>query len=253
MGQLVQTERKERRSKGGNFLSRASAERGDRNTINKFKQMVFLLETDYDKFRAAKDIANYNPLYPIFLLLAGIISACITILWVLHVIVFMFFYPPQSQFLNNYFIQFDNWFPLFGVISVAIFTLYLLFCVVAGNFKLGVRFLCIELHPMKINGTYMNSFLFNLILILLCTFPIVEFASDAFAGYARFSNIYQFFGVQMKYLVSFSYFYANNVFVYMLLGFAFLATGYFMVTPRDRAVKVDEVKSSIRRRRKMIK
>lgn len=31
-------------------------------------------------------------------------------------------------------------------------------------------------HTSQINGTYMNSFLFNLILILLCTFPIVEFA-----------------------------------------------------------------------------
>jgi hypothetical protein len=124
----------------------------------------------------------------------------------------------------------------------------------------------------------MNSFLFNLILILLCTFPIVEFTTmvskhenddqinrppllhaclvpvfihpsihqsrhhtttvqpttnpippppnthtkqhnpkQAFAGYARFSNIYHFFGVQMRFLVFFSYFYANNVFVYMLL------------------------------------
>lgn len=196
---------------------------------------------------------NYNPLWPVFLLLMGIVSVILTTMWVLHVIVFMFFYPPQSQFLNKYFIQFDDWFPLFGVLSVAIFTLYLLFCVVAGNFKLGVRFLCIELHPMKINGTYMNSFLFNLILILLCTFPIVEFSTAAFAGYARFSNIYHFFGVQMKYLVFFSYFYAHNVFVYMLLGFCVLATGYFMMTPRDKPVQAEEVKSSIRRRRKMSK
>lgn len=29
----------------------------------------------------------------------------ITFLWVIHVIVFMFFYPPQSLFLNEYFIQ----------------------------------------------------------------------------------------------------------------------------------------------------
>jgi hypothetical protein len=102
------------------------------------------------------------------------------------------------------FVQFDNWFPLFGVMSVAIFSLYLLFCVVAGNFKFGMRFLCITLHPMKINGTYMNSFLFNLILILLCTFPVIDFCTAAFAGYARFSSIYQFFGVQMQHLIFFS-------------------------------------------------
>jgi LMBR1 domain-containing protein 1 len=136
-------------------------------------------------------MANYNPLWPVFLLLMGILAAVLTTTWVLHVVVFMFFYPPQSQFLNKYFIQvrpfpcphslslfpfttqptphpkpltththtrthththtqFDEWFPLFGVLSVAIFSLYLLFCVVAGNFKLGMRLLCIELHPMKV-------------------------------------------------------------------------------------------------------
>lgn len=137
-------------------------------------------------------MSHYNPLWPFFLLLMGIVAAALTTLWVLHVLVYMFFYPPESQFLNKYFIQvnthtsthtpstprharianrqsvspmpchalpcpptpnsqqFDAWFPLFGVLSVAIFTLYLLFCVVAGNFKLGVRFLCVELHPMKV-------------------------------------------------------------------------------------------------------
>ncbi len=251
VGQLVQSERKERRSKGGNFIARTRAERSERSTMTKFKQMVYLLETDYEKFRASKDMGNYNPLYPVAMLLLGLLSCILTIMWVLHVIVFMFFYPPQSQFLNNYFMIFDDFFPLLGVISVAIFVLYLLFCVVAGNFKLGVRFLCVELHPMKINGTYMNSFLFNLILILLCTFPIVEFATSAFAGYARFSNIYHFFGVQMKYLVFFSYFYSNNVFVYLLLGFCVLSTGYFLMTPRDKPIKAEDVKSTIRRRRKL--
>lgn len=50
-------------------------------------------------------MANYNPLWPFFLLLMGLVAACITTLWVLHVVVFMFFFPPQSQFLNKYFIQ----------------------------------------------------------------------------------------------------------------------------------------------------
>lgn len=54
VGQLLQTERKERRSHGGNFISRTAAERSEKSTFNKFKQMVYLLESDYDKFRAAK-------------------------------------------------------------------------------------------------------------------------------------------------------------------------------------------------------
>lgn len=54
VGQLLQTERKERRSKGGGFIARTAAERSEKSTFNKFKQMVYLLESDYDKFRAAK-------------------------------------------------------------------------------------------------------------------------------------------------------------------------------------------------------
>jgi len=221
--------------------------------MKSFKQMVYLLEDDFGRFSAAKNMGNYNPLWPIAMLLMGIVSSVLTLMWVSHVVVYMFFFPPQSQFLNKYFIQFDEWFPLFGVLSVALFVLYLLFCVVAGNFKIGVRFLFVELHPMKINGTYMNSFLFNLILILLCTFPIVEFSTSAFAGYARFSNIYHFFGVQMKYLVFFSYFYTNNVFVGILLGFCFLSTGYFLMTPRQKVIKAEDVKQTLRRRRKISK
>lgn len=54
-------------------------------------------------------MANYNPLWPFFLLLMGLVAAALTTLWVLHVVVFMFFYPPQSQFLNKYFIQVSVW------------------------------------------------------------------------------------------------------------------------------------------------
>ena len=37
-----------------------------------------------------------------------------------------------------------------------------------------MRFFLINLHPMKYNGTYMNSFLFNAALISLCAFPVVQ-------------------------------------------------------------------------------
>lgn len=215
--------------------------------------------------------------------------------------------PPYPQPQK----QFDGWFPLFGVLSVAIFTLYLLFCVVAGNFKLGVRFLCVELHPMKVGGwvvvqssgfehqyagrldtrftrltpprpihtpptdqwdvhellplqphphppvhlphrgvrllgawvrrggsgdtrtngvdlgtrhidtqSHKNQWDVRYDNLTDRPYPIATIPPillQAFAGYARFSNIYHFFGVQLRYLVFFSYFYTNNVFVYMLL------------------------------------
>jgi LMBR1 domain-containing protein 1 len=69
--------------------------------------------------------------------------------------------PPLTLFLNAYFLWFDKFFPLFGAISVALFSMYLLLACLKGCFKFGLRLMWFTLHPMKINETYMNSFLFN--------------------------------------------------------------------------------------------
>ena len=80
--------------------------------------------------------------------------------------------------LNAFLIQFDGWFPLGGAVAVAFFSLYLLACAVKGCFKFGMRFLLVNLHPMKYNATYMNSFLFNAALISLCAFPVAQFSTQ---------------------------------------------------------------------------
>lgn len=44
----------------------------------------------------------------------------------------------------------DNVFPLFGTIAYGIVSFYLLWCVVKGNFKFGLRIpLLMTIHPMK--------------------------------------------------------------------------------------------------------
>lgn len=98
---------------------------------------------------------------PFAWLLFGFVTTIIAVIWILHMILFMIVQPSVTPFLNEYFQWFDKWFPLFGVLSVAIFSLYLLAACVKGCFKFGLRLVWFTLHPMKPNGTYMNSFLFN--------------------------------------------------------------------------------------------
>eukprot|EP00942_MAST-04A_sp_MAST-4A-sp1_P010438 g10438.t1 len=93
-----------------------------------------------------------------------------------------------TPFLNSYFQSFDSWFPLFGVISVGMFTFYMLLAVMLGNFKFGMRILIIPLHPMIKGKTLMNTILFNINLIMLCTIPTLQFSVDAFQEYARLKN-----------------------------------------------------------------
>ena len=104
---------------------------------------------------------RFNPFAPVLWLAVGFVTGIIAVIWILHMILYMLLQPALTPFLNDYFFWFDTWFPLFGVLSVAIFSLYLLVACVKGCFKYGLRLVWFTLHPMKPHGTYMNSFLFN--------------------------------------------------------------------------------------------
>jgi LMBR1 domain-containing protein 1 len=171
----------------------------DRQNVNKFKQMVFMLENNFESWEiSCGQQKDYNPLLPYISLCFGVLSAIITLLWILHIILYMLVDPPATPFLNLYFVQFDGWFPLFGILSVAMFAGYLLICVIAGLFKVGVRCMCITLHPMRYGRTLMNSFMFNTMWILICALPVVQFCTDAFEGYARYTTIATLLGVQVS-------------------------------------------------------
>jgi len=100
---------------------------------------------------------------------------------------------------------------------------------------------------MKVNGTYMNSFLFNLGLVLLCSLPIVQFSTIAFSDYARFTNVNQIFGVQIKYLKFFSHFWTTNAFIYAILCMTLLSTFYLLLKPRDSPANGQALKDRLRR------
>lgn len=200
IGELIKIEREEKSQLGltstwGSALfdsEKRKEARDERQAVLGFKQAVFLLEKDVEDFQACSaNYENYNPLIPYAGLLLGVLSVIISFLWFLHIVIYVLPDPPLMPFLNSFFSWFDGWFPLFGVLSVAIFTVYLLLCAMKGCFKLGMRFLCMTLHPMKPGKTYMSSFMFNIGLVLLCALPVVQFCSNAFADYARFATIRQ--------------------------------------------------------------
>ena len=181
VGELLKLEMEERSQqnggKGPSFFNREArkAAADVRNTMIQFKQAVYLLDEDAEDFaNCTANYKNYNPLIPVGCLFGFFFSFIISVCWILQMILFMLPDTPVTPFLNSYFQWFDNWFPLFGVLSVAIFCLYLLLCAVKGCFKFGLRFLFFQVHPMKLNKTYMSSFLFNVGLILLCSLPLAS-------------------------------------------------------------------------------
>ncbi|GMH95009.1 hypothetical protein TL16_g13056 [Triparma laevis f. inornata] len=251
IGELLKRERVTKAESSLGYWANRRSNKNDRQTVNKFKQAVFMLENDVEELKLChENYASYNPLVPIFQLFLGLISMILSLLWILQICLFILPSPPLTPFLNDYFEWFDTWFSLFGVISVAVFSMYLQACVVKGCFKFGVRFFFITLHPMKVNGTYMNSFLFNLGLILLCSLPVVQFSTIAFSDYARFTNVNQIFGVQIKYLQFFSYFWTTNAFIYAILGMAVLSSVYLMCKPRDTPADPMKLKENLKMNRR---
>lgn len=226
----------EQESRAGRGKSRAN-----RRMQNKFKQAVYFLEQDWDKVKTAYKERGGNPLkYLLFLFLGGV-GLIISVIWLLQLILFVIISPPISGFLNDYFVVLDDFFPLFGVITYAIFSFYLLLCVVKGAIKMGLRVLFIQIHPMKIGQTMMNSFLFNTFLLLLCSVSVVQFCAISFSIYARLTAVDMLFGIQARNLIFLSYFFQNNVFMYVFLGIAVLSFVYLLIFPKERRQEVDDM------------
>ena len=210
---------------------RKSSRRELKKTLQRLKQNVLILERDWEELRLCEQSNYMNPsclnsFFPYFQLIFAVIGMVISLVWVLHIILYML--PgawggkPITPFLNTYLLSFDSWFPLFGTITLTIFVFYLLLCVMRGNFKFGMRFTILPLHPMIYKKTLANSFLVNVGLIMICTLPVIQFTANAFAAYARSSDINTILNVQVKYLEWCGPVFRNQVFVVVLLAFCVL-------------------------------
>ena len=217
--------------------AKRKAQREFRGELSKFRLLVDQIEKDLDDFQLG-DPQNYrqhyNPLVPYFKLVAGGFSILLTCLWIIQIIIYMLVQPSLNPFLNTYLVMLDNVFPLFGTLTVGLFAIYLLLCASVGAAKFGTRFFLIDVHPLEPGKTLLNSFMFNVQLVLLCVLPTVQFSTQAFAQYARFTTADVLFGTQMKYIQGFRFFWQYNVFLFMLLSFVLLSLIYFSLWPSDR-------------------
>ncbi|CAN1303679.1 LIMR family protein At5g01460 [Linum perenne] len=116
---------------------------------------------------------------------------------------------------------------LLGTAAFAFFCFYLLLAVVAGATMLGLRIVFITIHPMKWGATLMNSFLFNVGLILLCSISVIQFCATAFGYYAQATAAQEIFGHTLESLRGIKYLYKYNVFQIAFIVFAGLTFVYY--------------------------
>ncbi|KAG0503243.1 hypothetical protein HPP92_003315 [Vanilla planifolia] len=153
-------------------------------------------------------------------LVLGIVGLIVSVAWVAHIIIYLLIRPPLSPFLNEVFIKLDDVWGLLGTAAFAFFCFYLLMAVVAGAMMLGLRLVFVTIHPMKWGATLMNSFLFNVGLILLCSISVIQFCATAFGSYAQATAAQDIFGHTLQSLRGIKYLYKYNIFPYVFVVLA---------------------------------
>jgi len=209
---------------------------------NRFKCDVTLLEEEFERLQISKFNKGESLAISVAKLILGIFFAILSFAWILHIIIYVL--VPQATgevstvFLNGLFEAFEHsgFYPL-GVAFYAIFNFYLLYCVVKGCMKFGMRIaIFFSIHPMKEKATPLNSILFNVEMVMISSAATVQFSQTAFSDYARLTEADTLFSAQINHLAFFRFFFENNIFIIIILILSILALIYFIVRPRDKGV-----------------
>eukprot|EP00656_Telonema_subtile_P040987 TRINITY_DN4608_c0_g1_i3.p1 TRINITY_DN4608_c0_g1~~TRINITY_DN4608_c0_g1_i3.p1 ORF type:complete len:571 (+),score=127.21 TRINITY_DN4608_c0_g1_i3:143-1855(+) len=202
-------------------------DKAEQERFRKFKKAYTSLATNFNNYKMMVQVSEQNEneaCAHCMGLIAGIIGTIISIVWLAHIGLYVLPDPPVTGMLNTGLIFLDeNVWGLFGTTLYAIFSFYLVLCVIQGNVDFGLNLLCCKLHPLVLGETLMSSFLFNAMILGITSFSVVQFVSQAFQGYAGSdSSATVLFHVSARNMQFFKYFFRNNVFVYVLLAVAFL-------------------------------
>lgn len=227
--------------------------RKDRKNMMKFEQHFYFLKKDYEILQVAYQLKGGNSLWYLLKLFLGVNGLGLSLSWIIHIILFVLPDPPIHAFLNDLFIALarpfgSEGFALLGILAYSLWTMYLLWCCVKGNTKLGLRFIIWRVYPMEVHATLMNAFLVNTWLILLCAVPVVQFSVQSFPIYARFTEADMLFGSQIQYLQFFKYFWDYDIFIIALLGISFLTLIGLLVYPTDRAQQINDMLEEVKKK-----
>ena len=171
-------------------------------------------------------------------LIAGIFCIILSILWIFQILFYIIIKRkgrPLFKFLNIPLVKLTD--ANLSFLAICIFTvlsLYLLLITIKGNFKFGIRIMILgSIHPMKKDNTYMNSILFNVMLVMLTSVSVIQFSIRAFGEYTSLTDADIIFNTQIKYLSFYRFFFNNNIFEYGLLIIAIISFIYLICRPND--------------------
>eukprot|EP00914_Ancora_sagittata_P006994 GHVO01013872.1.p1 GENE.GHVO01013872.1~~GHVO01013872.1.p1 ORF type:complete len:509 (-),score=58.80 GHVO01013872.1:166-1692(-) len=217
-----------------------------KTSLNRFRQSVYILENEFNDLNISMKERGENPVLSWTKLGLGLVSGVLSILWILHIILCMLvktFVPSMTGFMDSFLELISK--PGTYVLDLFIYAalvLYLFACVIKGSFKFGMRlFLCYPIHPMKKEETYLNSFLFNTMTVMLAAAAIPSFSQMAFEEYSYGTYADYVFRILIGHLPLMKTFYQIRLFPILLIVWTFLCLVYLSIRPRDQiSVSVNE-------------
>lgn len=120
----------------------------------------------------------------VFKLILGIICIVISLILVIHIFCYLLLKVdgrPVNPFLNNMLEYLEQ--SKVSVLATILFALigyYMMIAAIKGNVRVGMRVLCFTFYPLLPNETFVNSFVFNAILMNLWMFALIQFLTDMF-------------------------------------------------------------------------
>ena len=246
------TERYDEEKEDKNFFSKWSGKRKIKSKEKELTAELYKLEEEFEIFEAECNLTA-NPLWDWFKLFLGIILGILSFVILLHIILNVLAFSngkPVSPFLNTVFVWLE--FSIARFVSTIFFTfltVYILLCVVKGNIKFGLRlFFLIKIHPMKVGRTYMNSFLFNGILILFCVPATIHFQVILFQSYMVMTASSYLFTVMIQKMKFFTWFFNSKFFIYFFVAWVGITFIYLLIRPKSDRMNI---KKMIERRKKI--
>ena len=125
------------------------------DTFHRFENAVYLLKKDYFHLQTSYKLRGGNPFIAWIKLFMSIIGSTISLLWIIHICIYVLPEEPLDPFLNNLFVELSlDGFNLFGVCAFAFYAFWLLLAVIKGNFRFGLRVPCCRMFPMVGQNEY---------------------------------------------------------------------------------------------------
>ena len=206
--------------------------------LKKLKVGVSVVDDQFQVINLQEMANQTSALGYLMRLIAGIFCMILSALWICQIVLYIIIKidgVPLFGFLNVPLVKLcDANLSFLSILIFVVMTFYLLICTVKGNFKFGLRIMILgQIHPMKKDNTYMNSILFNVLLVMLTSVSVIQFSIKAFGEYTSMTDADIIFNTQIKYLTFYSFFFQYNIFEYIMLGIALISLIYLICRPHD--------------------